>query len=212
VALALGLAACALFAYRSSVVPDPGGPRWEQVTPEMFLARTVVLVYPAFYYAFFGIDVGTHVMAFALFVLAGAWLRLRCCGSVVTWLSRPFAGVWALLIAAFVAVVAAYLTGTLVLFTEPRVVYEKLLPVFVRDWAAFYTVYLFVVYRNRYATALSWLLLYFAHMPVFYTSVTWHYTLIGWFYRAQYLALLALILWDHWGITRRMERLLSRAR
>jgi len=150
-------------------------------------------------------DVTYHIVATALYgqICAGWWLTRR--EPVRKWLTRPFAGVATLFGMLGIAAGIMAAGGVLLLFADPASGYRYAVVTLLPTWAVYYAIYLLIRYRREYPTALIWLLLLLAYLPV-YNTVTWYYTTIAWLFRGAYWALLAQIAWRHWGLDAILQR------
>jgi hypothetical protein len=204
-ALCLFAATAALFTYRKIVVPNAPGPGFD---PLAFVIRPIYFIYPVLYQPIRLGETPILTLAALLWLQGWAWLRLRRVERVRRWLSRPFAGVIAAFTLLAIAAGFGLATGTLILFADPGVAADVLSKL-VRMWFVPYSLTLLVRYRQRYPTALSWILLWLAYLPIIHT-VGWHYTLVGWLFRAQYWALMTQLLWIEWDRDRAWQSLRSR--
>lgn len=190
------LAAVALLAVcRAAVMPDAGGPKFSEMTFSTLLLlvnRSVNDVFPVLPLPPFAHR--APLLLLSLFWLAQGWAywRLTQSTSYRRFRALPLAGVVVFFGMLAVALFAAHVAGTLILFADPEIGLRTL--VFIGElWLFFYSLVLFVRYRARYPTALSLLLIWLAYVPIAFATVGWHYQLIGSLFRFQFTALFLLL-------------------
>jgi hypothetical protein len=191
------LAAVALLAvYRSAVVPDAGGPKLTALlnfsTLRVLLFRSVNDVYPALPLPPFSHRSPFFITALFWFAQGWAFLYVARTAAYRRFRARSLAGVAVFFGNLMLALLPALATGTLIFFADPDVGLQTLVYI-VRLCILFYSLVLFVRYRKTYPTALSFLLLYLAYVPIAFATVGWHYQLIGSLFRFQFTGLFLLL-------------------